>query len=126
MLAARRDHRNANLSHYRSVARKRYHADPEKSRAERKALYHKDREWGALRAQLNNYGLTLDQYHAMQERQDFSCAICGDVTELHIDHCHAAGHVRGLLCAGCNLGIGHFRERPEALASAVGYLAART
>jgi 5-methylcytosine-specific restriction endonuclease McrA len=112
------------LEHHQAVARRRYHVNPEKSRADRKAQYHKDREWGALRAQLGNYGLTLDQYHAMQERQEFACAICGDVADMHIDHCHTTDKIRGLLCAGCNLGIGHFRERPAALVAAAVYVAA--
>jgi hypothetical protein len=34
--------------------------------------------------------------------------------------------VRGLLCAGCNVGIGHFKERPHALIAAASYVAART
>jgi hypothetical protein len=121
---ARREYRNADLAHHQAAARRRYHVNPGKSRADRKAQYHKDREWGALRAQLGKYGLTLDQFHALQERQDFSCAICGDVAELQIDHSHTTKRVRGLLCAGCNLGIGHFGERASALAAAARYVAA--
>ena len=30
--------------------------------------------------------------------------------------------VRGFLCAPCNLGLGHFRDRPDLLCSAIQYL----
>jgi hypothetical protein len=71
------------------------------------------------------YGLTIDQYHALQERQDFLCAICHEDKPLHIDHCHSTGRVRGLLCKGCNSGIGMLRESPEIMARAANYVTTR-
>jgi hypothetical protein len=72
------------------------------------------------------YGITLSDAEKMLEEQDYSCKICGDAfTEsknTHIDHCHATGIVRGLLCRGCNLGLGHFRDNPESLMRAASYL----
>jgi hypothetical protein len=53
------------------------------------------------------------------------CAICKDPQEhksAHLDHCHDSGVVRGFLCRGCNLGLGHFRDRPELLRGAAAYL----
>src|ERR1700682_3375888 len=55
--------------------------------------------------------LTLDQYHAKLESQDFGCAICGrDNVLLGIDHHHKTGQWRGLLCQKCNTGIGMLNE----------------
>ena len=107
--------------------RRQYHANLTESRRQRREGYYRDREWWILRQQLRIYGLTLDQYHALQERQDFSCAICGDELTnkkegTHIDHCHNTHRVRGLLCGGCNKGLGQFRERPEALMAAADYV----
>jgi hypothetical protein len=57
-------------------------------------------------------GITVDQFHSMMERQDFACGICGtDIASgptrsVHIDHDHATGQVRGLLCPRCNTGLG--------------------
>ena len=80
------------------------------------------------------FGLTLDQYHAMAEAQDFQCFICGEVPEdnyggshdgLHIDHHHVTGRVRGLLCGGCNVGIGMLKDSPEVCELAAHYLRSR-
>lgn len=76
----------------------------------------------------NVYGLTQRQYEEMLASQDNRCAICrtsfnGMSSKLiHIDHCHETGVVRGVLCKGCNLGLGWFKQL-ELLKNAVNYLA---
>ncbi len=70
-------------------------------------------EWRSLNIRLRQYGLTIDQYHALEESQDFQCAICGADDSgrkdcpgsFYIDHDHDTGHVRGLLCHSCNMVI---------------------
>jgi hypothetical protein len=73
------------------------------------------------------YGLTLEQYDEMLERQGGGCAICGkppgDIA-LHVDHCHETGRVRGLLCFACNAGLGQFKHDPELLVAAATYAGA--
>jgi hypothetical protein len=55
----------------------------------------------------NRYGLTLETWGRMAEAQDGRCAVCGcEPDRLDIDHCHATGRVRGLLCRRCNLLVG--------------------
>lgn len=67
--------------------------------------------------------LTMDQYQARYEAQNESCKICGTpALRLHVDHCHDSNRIRGLLCKQCNLGLGHFRDRPEILRAAASYL----
>jgi hypothetical protein len=70
----------------------------------------------------HTYGLTLDQYHAMYERQDFLCAICREEKPLVVDHCHFTQKNRGLLCVSCNAGIGMFYESVQKLESAIDYV----
>ena len=66
----------------------------------------------------------------MLVEQGGGCAICGREAweercgKLHVDHCHASGKVRGLLCEKCNHGIGEFRDDPVLLVQAVAYLEA--
>ena len=78
------------------------------------------------------YGLTPEAFNAMVNAQNGCCAICGLVpskggwkgrlNRLHVDHDHASGKVRALLCHHCNCGIGWFDENQERLQSAIDYL----
>jgi hypothetical protein len=70
------------------------------------------------------YGLTLEQYQSLVEKQGGRCAICKRVLEkiLVVDHCHETGRVRGLLCDRCNAGLGMFVDNPLILKSAIEYL----
>lgn len=76
------------------------------------------------RRSLARYGLTLESYAEMARRQDHKCAICRELVEgnLHVDHCHASGRVRGLLCGACNTSIGSFADDPARLRRAADYL----
>ena len=75
----------------------------------------------------NKFGLTEDQYDELLATQGGGCAICGRTPAemgktLPVDHCHANGHVRGILCSSCNTGIGMFGDDVERLRSAIKYL----
>jgi hypothetical protein len=76
----------------------------------------------------NKFGLTVEQYKQMLERQGGGCAICQSPPtagiSLHVDHDHATGEIRGLLCVRCNNGIGLFRESAELFRSAAKYVVA--
>lgn len=62
----------------------------------------------SLRIQCSTYGITVADFHAMVARQNGCCAVCGTKPKirLDIDHNHASGAVRGLLCRRCNLALG--------------------
>ncbi|WP_432027430.1 endonuclease VII domain-containing protein [Streptomyces sp. 1222.5] len=73
----------------------------------------------------SKYGLSPEDYDAMYQQQSGRCGMC-DVEHglLYVDHCHATGRVRGLLCRDCNFAIGHLRDNPvTALAAAIYLLA---
>lgn len=71
------------------------------------------------------YNISLEYYDELLLKQKGKCAICrtlaGD-SFLVVDHDHKTKGVRGLLCAGCNLGLGHFRENKKILLAAIMYL----
>jgi predicted amidophosphoribosyltransferase len=84
------------------------------------------RRWKSYsrKARYERYGLTEEQYTALITSQP-NCAICEKSFETerrNIDHCHTTGRVRGLLCPGCNRGLGFFGDSPERLIKAAQYL----
>jgi hypothetical protein len=67
----------------------------------------------------------LGSYEEMYKRQNGKCAICGrdnNGKRFAVDHNHENGVVRGLLCVGCNLGIGNLQDNVSNLINAAKYL----
>lgn len=75
---------------------------------------------------LKKYGITADDYDAMLKRQGDVCAICKKhpqgKQDLHLDHDHNTGRVRGILCRGCNTALGHFGDDVEGVLAVLSYL----
>lgn len=76
------------------------------------------------------YNLTDEQYNELYLKYDGKCWICKVREGTHIDHDHSCCPgkescgkcVRGLLCSGCNLGLGHFKDNVVYLNNAIQYL----
>lgn len=77
------------------------------------------------------FGMDMEQYAALLKDQGGVCAIChqpetlvlcGSVASLAVDHCHAGGQVRGLLCRSCNTALGMFRDDTTTMKRAIAYL----
>jgi hypothetical protein len=71
---------------------------------------------------IRRYGISAAQAAAMIDAQGGLCAICRERPAEHVDHDHATGAVRGMLCFNCNGGLGQFRDRTELLRAAAEYL----
>jgi len=74
-----------------------------------------------------HYRMEPMEYERPYTLQNGLCAICGrpQISKrkfLAIDHDHATGTVRGLLCFGCNIALGHFQEDLTLLEKAAVYL----
>lgn len=87
----------------------------------------KERTWEYAR----KFGITPHDYDRIAEMQGYKCAVCKrrdsgskHKTRLSVDHNHITGQVRGLLCDGCNRGIGLLGDDVERLQAAVEYLKA--
>lgn len=99
-----------------------------------KAYYSKDPKRrnksaeAGFRHRLRKYGLTPDSYSALLKKQKGVCAICKNTCStgyrLAVDHCHASGRVRGLLCRTCNIVLGKFQDDVSRFARAAQYLVA--
>ena len=70
------------------------------------------------------YGLTTDDFDFLVIAQGGACRICRTVAgnDLHVDHHHDTGLVRGLLCGKCNKAIGLLGEDPRLFDAATSYL----
>ncbi|WP_375490152.1 endonuclease VII domain-containing protein [uncultured Jatrophihabitans sp.] len=68
------------------------------------------------------YGITAEHADQMLAEQDGLCAICREAPAAHVDHDHASGRVRGLLCFNCNGALGQFRDRADLMLRAADYL----
>lgn len=76
---------------------------------------------------LSQYGLDETTYQELLKKQNGRCKICFISQDdygknLHVDHCHKTGKVRGLLCSLCNQGLGLFKDRYDVILRASHYL----
>lgn len=89
-------------------------------RSEEYRVTHTRSQWQARM----NKSFTKEEVRALLAIEN--CASCGasraDVGALHLDHCHDTDKVRGMLCHGCNVGIGYFGNSPDKLRAAIIYL----
>lgn len=76
-----------------------------------------------------SYGITVEEYDAMFAAQNGCCAACGTTDSgdprfdtFSVDHDHATGDVRGLLCSNCNRALGLARDSVDTLMSLAAYL----
>lgn len=76
-----------------------------RSKATSERLYGGGREYHLRR----RYGLTSADVDAMIEAQGGTCATCAGPAQ-HVDHDHATGKVRGVLCFNCNQALGNVRD----------------
>lgn len=74
-----------------------------------------------------NYGITMDIYNSILEKQNYKCSICETHISklskpLFVDHDHKTKEIRGLLCIKCNAGLGMMGDSVEGLMKAINYL----
>ena len=78
------------------------------------------------------FGITLEEYYDMLEKQNHRCGICG-TKDNHVpgkrreqnwsvDHCHETAKIRGLLCNRCNGGLGMLGDNVESIRKVLTYL----
>jgi hypothetical protein len=71
-----------------------------------------------------SYGLTQDDFNLLLKIQGYACGMCRELFAegqlIHVDHDHECCRVknrscgkcvRGLLCHGCNIALGHIEHR---------------
>ena len=69
------------------------------------------------------YGITIEQYGDLWLRQGEACGVCRlKHRRMVVDHDHATGKVRGILCHRCNVCLGGLGDNLEGVMRAVRYL----
>lgn len=78
------------------------------------------------------YGLTFSNFKELYDKQEGRCAVCFDevywdqdkATQFSscVDHCHASGKVRGILCNHCNRALGLLKDNKEIVQNLQEYL----
>lgn len=91
----------------------------EQRRVTDKVRYDADRERIQLRRRAVRYNVPEEELRAWLLA---GCLICKGFDRLGVDHNHATTATRGLLCQGCNQGLGFFRDSPELLRKAAAYV----
>ncbi len=94
--------------------RREYRSRPDRKRADRDAHLRR------------KFGIGIDDYERMLAEQGGGCCICRkpppDNGSLHVDHEHATGEVRGLLCVSCNNALGALQENIDIFRAAIDYI----
>jgi len=70
------------------------------------------------------YGISEEVFNWMLKKQYNACAVCDKEAKLVIDHDHATGVIRGLLCTKCNTALGLLGDDKESLFKMILYLGA--
>ena len=115
--AAAQRYRETHKEQISEYGRRKWRTDPD--------LREKRRLWQRKNVFKKVYGISMEDYEVMFERQGGACAICKRTgLTLCVDHCHLTGEVRGLLCSQCNSALGFCRDDPVLLRAAAEYLQA--
>lgn len=127
-----KNYRHANLDKFREYKRMQRPENRERAAELRRKRKQEAPEREFMRKRQSylrtQFGITHEDYEALLASQGGVCAICGtrdpgrSSPYFHVDHCHVTSEVRGLLCNGCNLGLGHFKDDRDRLSAAITYL----
>lgn len=134
----REKHRSRSFDYKKAWREKLTPEQKEQMLARRRNSYHKNKEIvlpkerarvrliplaiKSAAKRLRRYGITQAQYDEMLIVQGGVCALCQIKPPVDVDHCHSTGEIRGLLCRGCNVGLGQLGDTVEGLQRAITYL----
>lgn len=109
----------------RERARKWYQNNREKAKetARQWKLKHPERVRVLNRrsSQKFNYGMEDGKFDEMYKKQNGRCAICGEESNLYVDHDHKTNMVRKLLCPRCNHMVGVVEANINLLSKVIQY-----
>jgi hypothetical protein len=124
--------REANPERYKAATQKHNAKNRDKMKARSAEWYRQNKTKAAATARRNKlkrYGITPEQKAAILRRQEHQCPICerflAESNRPAVDHSHATGAVRGVLCSRCNAALGLLEDSVANLERAIEYLSMR-
>lgn len=111
------------VGQYYNITRKIYYENHKKEYATRSRKWYSDAA-NKMRRRQKIHSIDFD---ILLENQNGLCALGGEplpqnVSEIHVDHDHETGIIRGLLCKSHNVGLGMFNDDCELLEKAIDYI----
>lgn len=70
---------------------------------------------------VHRYGITREELIALDQTH---CQVCGTSDNVYIDHDHATGKFRGVLCRECNSALGQMHDDPALIRRLAEYVEA--
>lgn len=101
---------------------RRCYSKPERKQKQRK-WQRQNKDKVRIYQMKSKFGLTTEQ--AVELSKIDKCSACGGPPgkhNLHVDHNHRTGEVRGMLCHGCNVSLGLLREDLERIRALANYI----
>ena len=103
--------------------KRKYNSDEEKKVVyleKQKEYYAKHKQAAIARnwkTQIGKLGCSVELYEQFFSVQSGRCALCrkAQTRRLAVDHCHATGKIRGLLCSSCNTALHMIDNNPNIL-----------
>lgn len=119
-----------NRERVQSQGREHYARNREAYNAKMRAYKSRDDVRLKLKSWLleKKYGIDITAFEGLIKSQEGKCKCCNTPFGLLrglkpcVDHCHATGKIRGILCVRCNLLLGHANDQPEVLRNCAAYL----
>ena len=120
--ALNKKYREKNKEKHLAKAREYHHENREEILPKKRAKWKEDSALNSAKRRFKNYGLAPEVFDEMIIERAGCCDICLRPSLLVVDHDHATGRVRGLLCDRCNQSLGLMRDNIDNMRQAVEYL----
>ncbi len=120
--------RENNIDKRKEAKKEGYESNKERAKTHNKEFITKNPLYHVNKHLQSTYGISLEEYTELLEKQNHQCAGCGiEATKtprqkLYVDHCHKTEKVRGLLCQHCNTALGMAKDSIETLSKLISYL----
>src|SRR3990167_10076450 len=124
-----RKYRESHAEEMRAAHKEWYYKNRDEVLKQKRAMDKINRKKQSIKARERKlkkiYSITIEEYRNLLNEQGGVCLGCRkspNGKDLCVDHNHETGRIRGLLCSGCNLIIGHAEDNVMVLENLIEYL----